>query len=247
VLLQIHGGGWTIGDKRQQALPLLTRLASRGWVCVAANYRLSPRATFPDHLVDVKLAIRWIREHAAEYGGDARFLAITGGSAGGHLAALAALTPNDPAFQPGFEDADTRLQACVPFYGVYDFTDELGIDPRGGMKRFLGRVVLKRRFDADPEAFRSASPLHRIHPDAPPFFVLHGTLDSLVPIASARHFAARLAEISKAPVCFAELPQAQHAFEIFHSLRTRHVVAAVDRFLAWSWARWRAGERRDVV
>ena len=72
VLLQIHGGGWTIGHKRQQALPLMNHLAARGWVCVAANYRLSPRATFPEHIVDVKLAIRWIREHIAEYGGDAR-------------------------------------------------------------------------------------------------------------------------------------------------------------------------------
>ena len=96
VLLQIHGGAWTIGHKRQQALPLMNHLAARGWVCVAANYRLSPKATFPEHLIDVKLAIRWIREHIAEYGGDPRFLAVTGGSAGGHLTALAALTANDP-------------------------------------------------------------------------------------------------------------------------------------------------------
>ena len=82
VLLQIHGGGWTIGNKRQQALPLMMHLARRGWICVAANYRLSPRATFPEHLIDVKQALRWIRENIAEYGGDPGFVAITGGSAG---------------------------------------------------------------------------------------------------------------------------------------------------------------------
>ena len=96
VLLQIHGGGWTIGNKRQQALPLMMHLSRRGWVCVAANYRLSPRATFPDHLIDVKQALRWIRENIAEYGGDPGFVAITGGSAGGHLSALAALTGESP-------------------------------------------------------------------------------------------------------------------------------------------------------
>ena len=118
VLLQVHGGAWIIGNKRQQALPLMHHLAAHGWVCVATNYRLSPKATFPDHLVDVKRALAWVREHVAEYGGDPDFVAITGGSAGGHLAALAAFTANDPEYQPGFEDVDTSVAACVPFYGV---------------------------------------------------------------------------------------------------------------------------------
>jgi len=247
VLLQIHGGGWTIGHKRQQALPLMLHLASRGWVCVAANYRLSPKATFPDHIVDVKLALRWIREHAAEYGGDARFVAVTGGSAGGHLSALAALTPNDPEYQPGFETVDTTVQACVPFYGVYDWCDELGIDPRDERKRFFARVVLKRTFADDPDAYRRASPVARVRADAPPFFVIHGTHDSLVPVAQARHFVARLRAVSKQPVCYAELPHAQHAFEVFHSLRTANVVRAVDRFLAWTVVAWRRAEAERRV
>jgi acetyl esterase/lipase len=235
VLLQIHGGGWCIGHKRQQALPLLYYLAARGWVCVAANYRLSPRATFPDHLVDVKRAIAWIRTHAAEYGGDPEFLAVTGGSAGGHLTALVGLTANDPEYQPGFEAIDTSVHACVPFYGVYDFTDRLGLDPRGGFLRFLERVVMKKRLATDRDAFERASPMSRVRADAPPFFVIHGEHDSLVPVESARHFVALLRECAKAPVCYAELPHAQHAFEVFHSLRTRHVVEGVDRFLAWAW------------
>jgi acetyl esterase/lipase len=247
VLLQIHGGGWTVGNKDQQALPLMNQLAARGWVCVAANYRLSPKATFPDHIVDAKLALAWIREHAAEYGGDARFVAVTGGSAGGHLSSLLALTPNDPEYQPGFEMVDTRVQACVPFYGVYDWCDELGIDPHDTRKKFFAKIVLKKRFADDPDAYRRASPVARVNPDASPFFVLHGAHDSLVPVEQARHFVSRLRAVSKAPVCYAELPHAQHAFEIFHSHRTAHVVRAVDRFLAWTWGRWRmAAERRDA-
>ena len=87
-MLQIHGGGWVIGDKREQGIPLLNHLAADGWVGFNVNYRLSPRAKFPDHLVDCKRALAWIREHADEYGVDPDFIVVTGGSAGGHLSAL---------------------------------------------------------------------------------------------------------------------------------------------------------------
>ena len=162
MLLQIHGGAWMIGNKDQQGLPLMYHLAARGWVCVSANYRLSPRATFPDHLVDLKRALAWIRENADEYGMDPDFVVVTGGSAGGHLASLVALTPNDPEYQPGFEAADTTVQACVPFYGVYDFTDRRGIWKRSLLRPMLEHRILKKRFRDDPEAFEKASPMSRV-------------------------------------------------------------------------------------
>jgi acetyl esterase/lipase len=233
VLLQVHGGGWVIGNKREQALPLMNHLAARGWICVAANYRLSPRATFPDHLVDLKRALAWIRDNIADFGGNPDFVATTGGSAGGHLCSLLALTANDPEYQPGFESADTSVRACVPFYGVYDFTNHHNLQAQHGMELFLSRLVMKKRLADDPEAFRRASPMHRIHADAPPFFVVHGSHDSLASVEEARHFAELLRKTSKAPTVYAEIPGAQHAFEIFHSLRTSHVVRAVDRFLSW--------------
>ena len=236
VLLQIHGGGWTIGHKRQQALPLLYHLAARGWVCVAANYRLSPRATFPDHLIDLKLALCWIREHIGEYGGDPHFVAATGGSAGGHLSSLLTLTANDPEYQPGFEGVDTSIQACVPFYGIYDFANRFGHDHFDGIEQFLARVVFKQRFAEHPEAFRKASPTERVRPDAPPFFVIHGTHDSLAPVDEARNFVRALREVSRAPVAYAEIHGAQHAFEVFHSLRTRHIVGGVARFLGFVYS-----------
>ena len=111
-------------------------LAANGWACVAANYRLSPQSSFPDHIIDVKQAIAWIRGNAEAYGFDASFIAVTGGSAGGHLSSLAALTANDPDFQPGFEDVDTSVAACVPFYGIYDFLDRDGAFERQSMKPF---------------------------------------------------------------------------------------------------------------
>ena len=242
VLLQVHGGGWTIGNKDQQGLPLMKHLAAKGWVCVAINYRLAPRDAFPAHIIDVKQAIAWIRGHIASYGGDPTYLAITGGSAGGHLCSLAALTADDPAWQPGFEDADTSVQCAVPHYGVYDFAGASGLRSAELMRdRFLAPRVLKRTFRDDPAAFEAASPLLRITPSAPDFFVLHGSHDSLVDVRQARQFVERLKETSEQSVVYAELPGAQHAFDVFPSIRSAHVVRAIDRYLHWHWNTWRAG------
>ncbi len=230
-LLQIHGGGWTIGRKDQQGLPLMNHMAARGWVCVAPNYRLSPRAKFPDHLIDVKRALAWIREHGAEYGADPDFVVVTGGSAGGHLAALVALTANDPQYQPGFEHVDTSVAACVPFYGVYDFLDRHGVRGKASMAPFLQRLVMKRSPTDDPEGWERASPIAHARADAPPFFIIHGTHDSLAFVEDARHFVEALRNVSRQPVVYAELPHAQHAFDIFHSVRCAHAIDAVAQFL----------------
>ncbi len=240
VLLQVHGGAWTIGTKDQQGLPLMRHLAAKGWICVAINYRLAPRDRWPAQIVDVKEAIAWIREHIASYGGDPDYIAITGGSAGGHLCSLAALTPNDPTWQPGFEDADTSVQACVPHYGVYDVAGAVGGRKAALMRdRFLARWVFPDRYDADPDAYERASPLRRVSPDAPDFFVLHGAHDSLVPVTQARELVRLLRETSRRTVVYAELPGAQHAFDVFPSIRSAHIVRAIDRYLHWHWNSWR--------
>ena len=237
VLFQIHGGGWVIGHKRQQAIPLILHLAQKGWVIVSVNYRLSPRATFPDHLVDLKKALAWVREHIEEYGGDPEFIVATGGSAGGHLTALVGLTANDPEYQPGFEDADTSVAATVPYYGVYDFINDFGIKANEQRATaFLERMVMKSKRAEHPDEWRKASPQFRVREDAPPFFVLHGRHDSLVPVAEARQFVEKLREVSRNPVVYAELPGAQHAFDMFPSLRAGHVIRGVERFLDYVYS-----------
>jgi acetyl esterase/lipase len=231
VLFQIPGGAWTTGNKRGQAHPLMSHLAELGWICVAINYRHSPRNTWPAHIVDVKRALAWVKAHIAEYGGDPDFIAITGGSAGGHLSALAALTPNDPQFQPGFEDVDTRVQAAVPFYGIYDFTrfdDSL----HAMMPGLLIKSIIKQRPSTHLQTFAAASPIHHVNADAPPFFVLHGANDSLAFVEQARAFTTKLREVSNQPVVYAELPYTQHAFDIFGSARAAHAAVAVQQFLA---------------
>ncbi len=232
VLLQVHGGAWMIGKKEEQGQPLMTHLTERGWVCVAINYSLSPRAAWPAHIIDVKRSIAWVKANIARYGGNPDFIAITGGSAGGHLSALAALTPNDPVFQPGFEDADTTVQAAVPFYGVYDFLNRDGTG-RSDMQGMLERSIFQHTLDDDRRPhWEAASPMGCVRPDAPPFFVIHGTNDSLVPVEQARAFADMLRKESTQPVAYAELPRTQHAFDLFWSPRTWAAVHAVERFLA---------------
>jgi acetyl esterase/lipase len=237
VLLQIHGGGWMLGNKHEQALPLIYHLAQRGWVVVAPNYRLSPRARFPDHLIDCKRALAWVKKNIAAYGGDPGFVAVTGGSAGGHLTALVALTANDARLQPEFEDVDTSVAAAVPFYGVYDFTDRYGLKASGdAMVRWLEKTVMPCSPSTDPELWDLASPIAQVRPDAPPFFILHGTHDSLASVEEARHFAQQLRAVSRSAVAYAELPGAQHAWDVFRSLRAMESVHAVTRFLEWARA-----------
>jgi len=238
-LVQIHGGGWMAGSRAEQGIPLLNHMAAHGWVCFNADYRLSPRATFPDHLVDVKRAIAWAREHASEYRADSDFICITGGSAGGHLCALAALTADDASLQPGFEQADTSVAAAVPFYGLYDVTNSLGAQYPELQDWVFERHVLKASFADDPEPFIAASPVHRVHPGAPPFLVVHGDRDSLVPVDEARAFVRELERVSTSPVFYAELKGAEHAFDIGPSVRTARVVETIERFLATVHARHR--------
>lgn len=207
VLVYLHGGGFRSGSKSREARPLLYRLASQGWVCVSANYRLSPAARFPEHLVDVKKVIAWVRGRGPSYGADPAVVFVAGSSAGGHLAAMAALTPNDLAFQPGFERADTSVAAAVCLYGYY------------------GSLDSDRR--------QPSSPLAYVRPDAPPFFVAHGQKDTMVLVEDARRFVEELGRASSTPVVYAELPGAHHGFDLFHSIRFETVVDAVEAFAAW--------------
>jgi acetyl esterase/lipase len=206
-LVYLHGGGFRSGRKSREALPLLYRLASQGWVCISANYRLGPAVRFPEHQIDAKRVLAWVREHGHEYGADPAVVFVAGSSAGGHLAAMAALTPNDPRFQPGFEGADTSVTAAICLYGYY------------------GSLDADERTPSSPQAY--------VRRDAPPFFVAHGDRDTLVLVEDARPFVQRLRRSSSNPVVYAELPGAQHAFDLFHSIRFETVVNAIEGFTAW--------------
>ena len=202
--VHFHGGAFRIGNKSREARPLFHHLARLGCVCISANYRLGPHATFPDQLIDVKRVLAWTRKHGARYDADTRHIIASGSSAGAHLASLAALTANDPAFQPGFEAADTSVDAVVALYGYYGSIDTTGPD---------------------------SSPHDYTRPDRPPFFVIHGDHDTLVIVEDARAFVDHLRATSPAPALYAELPGAQHDFDLVHSIRFEAVIDAVTAFI----------------
>ena len=204
-LIHLHGGAFHSGGKSREARPLLHRLARHGWMCVSANYRLAPDSSYLDQLEDAKRVIAWVREHGHRFGADLERLFLAGSSAGAHLASTAALTADHPGLQPGFEDADTSVTAVVALYSYFGPADTN---------------------DAQ------TSPHAHVDSDAPPFLVVHGDLDTVVLVEDARAFVTHLRAESCQPVVYAELPGAQHDFDLFHSLRFEAVVDAVEQFAA---------------
>lgn len=209
-LVYVHGGGYRGGRKNNEARALLYRLASQGWVCVSANYRLPRDAPYPAALVDGKRVIGWMREHASGYGADASQIVVAGSSAGAHLAAMVALTPNVSELQPGFEATDTHVSAAICLYGFY---------------------VTPTWVEREPGA--PSAPLELLHDGAPPMLVAHGTHDSFVPVTAARDFVERFRTAAPdSRLVYLELPGAQHSFDLYDSVRFRAVVDAAESFTA---------------
>ncbi len=231
VMIFVPGGAWIHGGRQLQGYALMSYLAQQGWVCLSVNYRVSPHNRWPAHITDVKTAIAWARANVDRFGGDRNFVAISGCSAGGHLSALAGLTPNDPELQADLpEGSDTSVDAVVGIYGRYDWEDR-STPERDRFVDFLERVVVRRKIDRHPEIFRKASPIAQIHPDAPPFLVIHGSGDSIIPVAQARGFVERLRAVSRSVVSYIELPGAGHGFDMTDGARTGSVATAIGLFL----------------
>ena len=218
-LIYLHGGGFRRGRKNREARPLLYHFASQGWTCISANYLLAPPAdAFPHNLIDVKKVIAWVGAHGDEYGADPDTIFLVGTSAGAHLTATAALTVNDPTFQPGLEDVDTSITAGIGLYGYYGpLTDDE--DPPTGPLAYNG--------------------------DASPFFVIHGDHDTYTPPDGARALVEHLRAASSNPILYAELPGAQHSFDLFHSVRFETVIDGIEAFAAWVRSQHRPGQHTE--
>lgn len=231
VMVFVPGGAWVHGSRMLQGYALMHHLAEQGWVCLSVEYRVSPNHRWPQHITDVKAAIAWARANVDRFGGDRNFVTISGCSAGGHIAALAGLTPNDPEYQGDLpEGSDTSVDAVVGIYGRYDWEDRSTTE-RERFVDFLERVVVKRRIDRHPHIFRNASPIARVHADAPPFLVIHGSGDTIIPVAQARGFVEALRSRSRSMVSYIELPGAGHAFDMTDGARTGAMSTAIGVFL----------------
>jgi acetyl esterase/lipase len=231
VLLFVPGGAWVHGSRILQGYALMSHLAEMGWVCLSIDYRCAPHHRWPQHMNDVKAAIAWARANVDKFGGDRNFVAVAGGSAGGHLSALAGLTINDPEYQEHLpESSDTTVDAVVGIYGRYDWEDRSTAE-RVRFVDFLERVVVKKKLHRHADVFRKASPMAQVHADAPPFLIIHGTGDTVIPVEQARGFVERLRSISRSVVGYVELPGAGHAFDMTDGARTGSMATAIGLFL----------------
>jgi acetyl esterase/lipase len=219
------------GSRILQGYALMSHLVELGWVCLSVEYRVAPHHRWPRPIQDVKAAIAWARANVDQFGGDREFVAITGCSAGAHLAALAGLTPNAPEFQSELPaGAYTTVDAVVGIYGRYDWEGKSTAE-RVRFVDFLERAVVKRRISEYPSVFRDGSPIARVRRDVPPFMVVHGTGDTLIPVAQARDFVERLRDASHSVVSYLEYPGAGHAFDMTDGARTGSMSVAVGLFL----------------
>jgi acetyl esterase/lipase len=231
VLIFLPGGAWVHGRSMLQGSALMSRMAELGWVCLAIDYRAAPHHRWPRHIIDVKTAIAWARANVDKFGGDRNFVAVAGCSAGGHLAALAGLTPDDPQHEAKLpEGAATRVDAVVGIYGRYDWEDR-STPERARFVEFLERVVVKRTIARHPEVFRDASPIARVHRNAPPFLVIHGSKDNVIPVEQAHSFVERLRAASHSIVGYLELPGAGHGFDLIDGERAGVMAHATSLFL----------------
>lgn len=188
VIVELHGGGWLRGTRREFT-PLLSdhesfeRITAAGFAVVAADYRLSGEARFPAQLDDVRRALDWVAGPGVDHGLDPDRLVLWGGSAGGTLAALVALEPGAP------------VRGVIDWYGPSDLqameahTRVLGVDAPGESRedRWLGGWV-----EELPDAARAASPVNHVHAAAPPFHLAHGDADDAVPLAQSDALAVAL-------------------------------------------------------
>ncbi len=224
-ILFVHGGAWHTGDKRTLA-PLARFLAERGYVGFSVNYRLAPMYTFPAALEDLRCAVKWIRAHAADYGVDPDRIAAVGTSAGAHLVALLGAAPEtlgacgDPALS-------SRVQAVISLFGPMDLLSAVGTPAEAAVESFLGASAQE-----DPDLWREASPIAWASPDDPPFLLIHGRDDRVVPYQES----VRMADALRRAGAEAELlliPGAGHGF-INHPATpaARRAVAAMVEFLA---------------
>ncbi|WP_261937426.1 alpha/beta hydrolase [Sphingomonas bisphenolicum] len=213
LVLYIHGGGWANGHTRQSGAfsdfpAVLADLSARGYIVASLEYRLSKEAPFPAAIDDVRTAIRFLRANAARFGLDGGKVAVWGGSAGGQLAALAALqcgsapTGEDKS-NPGQSDC---VQAGAGWYGVYDFAT-MPQAIAGAENAYLDCV----KPDCPADRVRAASPAAHVDAKDPPMLLIHGTDDKVVPAAQSQQLAAAL-KAAHVPVTLEIIPGVGHSW-----------------------------------
>jgi len=189
VIMFVHGGGWVAGTKTgTPGMSYFLDLARRGYTTFSIDYRLAPTSTFPAQIIDVKCAVRSIRAHATDYNIDPNRIGAWGASAGGHLVALLGTSDQSAGWDVGqYLDQSSRVNVVVDMYGIHDLTTEYVV----GNLRGLDRMVFGASSPTDPLLVK-ASPVTYITPDDPPFLIMAGDMDPVVPYTQSQILQDRL-------------------------------------------------------
>lgn len=211
-VMYIHGGGWAFGDKAEGIGAGLTQgLVDSGFVVFAVNYRLAPDYKYPAMIEDVECAVSHISANGQAYGIDPERIGAYGGSAGGHLVSLLATRQNDGDSSDGGSGGDSgfpgRIVAAVDMFGPSDLTIPFEGGPVG---KLLGQTVFGTS-DSESPLLAEASPVTHVDGDDPPFLIIHGENDSLVPIEQSETLYASLVA-ADVPAEFVRVKNADHGF-----------------------------------
>lgn len=214
-LIFIHGGGWKSG-KRADYRVYTIDFARKGYVVATISYRLVPEAVFPAAVEDAKCAVRWMRASAAELRVDPDRIAVIGGSAGGYLALMVGYTAGQSRLEGagGHAEVSSAVQAVVDLYGPTDFDTPLG------RASDLVRNFLGKSYADDPELYRFASPIDHLDAEDPPTFVLHGTIDSLVPVEQSDLLVEKLKSLA-VPYWYDRLDGWPHTMDLARTVNQR--------------------------
>lgn len=218
LILYIHGGGWIGGHTRHSGAlsnfpAVLASLASEGFVVASLEYRLSGEAPFPAQLQDSRAAIRFLKANAAKYGLDPARVGVWGGSAGGHLTALTALSCGDTSLDPAPAPAGSEcVQSAVTWYGVFDFAPMLKASMQdGSLDRAENKLLRCAPADCSADRVASVSPVSYIDRKDPPMLLIHGEKDAVVAVEQSRLAEARL-KAAGVPVETIYIPGVDHSF-----------------------------------
>jgi acetyl esterase/lipase len=230
----IHGGAWVTGTRRQ-VYWYGRHLAEEGYVAMSVDYRTMPGAPFPAPLFDVKAAVRWLRKNAEQYRIDPKRIAAMGTSAGGHLALMLALTPNEKELE-GTENLGypCNVEAAVSLYGPTDLKELFAQKEKGRFSRYTWGPLVKefagRKEFAGKDPLDAASPVSYVGPHTPPILCIHGTSDEVVPVEQSRKFFDKLKDAGADTQCI-EVPGYSHAFDYLHPSVRRELFPKILDFL----------------
>jgi acetyl esterase/lipase len=187
VVLYLHGGGWQVGDKSDDAEERLEAMASHGIAVASANYRFASQGIFPAQIHDTKAAVRWLRANASAHGLAAERIGIWGASAGAYLASLVALTPGVEQFEGSVGehlDQSSTVAVAVHWFGQSDLlanSRRTWLEKKVLNPPFEGPLLGTEDVSAIESIAREASPLSWVNQEAPPFLIAHGDRDRITP------------------------------------------------------------------